>query len=617
MRYIGNKSKMLENIETVITKYNITGTTFADLFAGTSTVGDYFKDKYTIISNDFMYYSYVLSMAKLSFDKKPSFKNFKSKYNLDIYDWLNNKKYLPDSSYFFYENYSPRANRMFFTEDNAIKIDGIRQEIEKLYSLKIIDDNEYYFLIASMIESITKVANTSGTFEAYFKFWESRAEKEFNLEPLIFNEKKRFSDNFVYCDDTNELVRKIDGDIAYIDTPYTVTQYVSAYHMFETIAKYDYPKITGVGGKRNRENKNSLYARRNEALNQFEDLFRQLKFKHIIISYSNQGLVPLNDLVELAKLFAKNNQVFVEKFDYQEYQNHRSSNKRNGGKLNEIIIYFEKDCSINKSPLNYSGSKDKLLPILIPELPYHIECFVDAMGGAFNVGTNIIATKKTIYNEINQQVFNIIKELVSSDKNELISKIEEYINKFQLSKGNKTSFDKLKRYYNSNKNDYIALYVLHMYSFQNLIRFNSKQEFNTPIGVAGYSSDIKKRIISFVCKSPELNLMNKDFLKLDILSFPRDTLFYFDPPYLITTAGYNDGKRGGNGWSVNEEKKLLEFLDKVHLNGYKFILSNVIEHNGKVNTLLKEWAEKNNFTIKKIGISGWRYSKNEVIIKNY
>ena len=106
------------------------------------------------------------------------------------------------------------------------------------------------------------MSNTSGTFEAYFKFWESRAEKDFILEPLVFNEKKLFSKNTVFCEDTNKLVRKIEGDIVYIDTPYTVTQYASAYHFFETLAKYDSPEIKGVGGKRDRENMSKIILER-------------------------------------------------------------------------------------------------------------------------------------------------------------------------------------------------------------------------------------------------------------------------------------------------------------------------------------------------------------------
>lgn len=617
MRYLGNKTKILPYIEDVIKKYHIKGKTFADIFAGTSSVGDYFKDKYEIISNDFMFYSYVLSKAKLSFDSIPKFTKFKKKYKTDIYDWLNEKEYIMDETFFVTKNYTPVGGRMFFMEKNGIKIDGIRQEIEKIYNDDLISEEEYYFLIASLLESVTKVSNTSGTFEAYFKFWESRAEKDFILEPLVFNEKKLFSKNTVFCEDTNKLVRKIEGDIVYIDTPYTVTQYVSAYHFFETLAKYDSPEIKGVGGKRDRENKNSLYARKNEAKNQFEDMFRQLNFKHVIVSYSNQGVIPVDELIDLAKHFAKDNKVYVEKINYQEYQNHRSSNKRNGEKLNEIIIYFEKNIDINKSPLNYSGSKDKIVSEIIKYLPYHIENFVDVMGGAFNVGSNIFALNSVTYNEINPMIYKIIFDLMNTDKKEYVKSVEKYISKYKLEKRDKDSFNNLKEYYNCNKDDSIALFVLHMYAFQNMIRFNSNQEFNTPIGVAGYSNDMKNRILNFNIKSPNLILSNEDFENIKWDNYSKDTVFYFDPPYYITTAGYNDGKRGGKGWTLEQEENLLKTLEYLHKNGYKFILSNVIKHKEKEHTLLIDWVNKNKFSICEIGISGWRYSKNEVLIFNY
>ena len=148
MRYLGNKTKLLHFIDKVIDKYRIEGTTFADLFAGTGCVGDFFKDKYKIISNDFLYYSYILNVAKLQNPKKPSFTKFRKKFGIDIYNWLNNLRFRPNKSFFFYYNYTPKGNRMFFTEKNGIKIDGIRQKIEELYENKLVTKNEYYFLKA-------------------------------------------------------------------------------------------------------------------------------------------------------------------------------------------------------------------------------------------------------------------------------------------------------------------------------------------------------------------------------------------------------------------------------------------------------------------------------------
>ncbi|CCI63037.1 K06223 DNA adenine methylase [Streptococcus dysgalactiae subsp. equisimilis AC-2713] len=615
MRYLGNKTKLLPFIEHVLDKYQIEGNTFADLFSGTGAVGDFFKGRFQILSNDFLYYSYVLNRAKLMNTTVPKFEKFKIKYKVNVYEWLNEQKFSPNEYYFIYNNYSPVGERMFFSKENAIQIDGIRIKIEELLLDGIVNDEEYYFLLASLLESVTRFSNTSGTFEAFFKFWDSRSQNKFMLSPLELVESD-ISVNKIFSEDTNELVRKISGDIAYIDPPYTVTQYVSAYHMLETIAKYDFPKIKGVGGKRDRGNKNSLYARKTTAKIQFEDLFRQIQFRHVLISYSNQGIVPLEELVDLAKKFAVNNEVFVETQEYQEYQNHRSSNKGNGKKLKEVIIYFQKDLSVNKSPLNYSGSKDRLLPAIVRELPKHVCGFVDMMGGAFNVGANIVTTDFVRYNELNPYVYGLVRWLLETDKNLTINKIKEIITSYGLEKADRNSYQLLREKYNLNQTSE-KLFVLHMYSFQNMIRFNSSSHFNTPVGVAGFSNDMIDRIQKFNPKTRNFFLSNDDYKTIDFEKFPKDTVFYFDPPYFITSASYNDGRRGFNGWSSEQEAELLDYLTRLDSKGYKFILSNVIYHKDKTNHLLEKWIEEHNFNVINAGVTGWRYAKNEVLIKNY
>ena len=616
MRYLGNKQRLVEFIEEVIDKYNITGEVFGDLFSGTSAVGDHFKDRYKIISNDFLYFSSIISKAKLLNNTVPSFDKFKEKYKMSLFDYLNSIEPTPNGNYFLYNNYTPRGDRMFFTEENAAKIDAIRIAIEQIYLDELLKENEYVFILASLLESVTKVSNTSGTYEAFFKFWESRSLLDFILEPIEMKECKNIFDNEIYQEDTNELIRRIEGDIAYIDPPYTVTQYVSAYHMLETIAKYDYPKIKGVGGKRGRGDKNSLYARKGEVRSQFEDLFRQLNFKYVLVSYSNQGLISVEELIEIIKPFAKNEEVLIEYLHYPEYQNHRSSNKKNGGKLKEFIIIFEKDTEINKSPLNYSGSKDKIVPEIIKELPSSFSTFVDAMGGAFNVGANIATSGTVVYNDYNTHIYEIIKMLSEDDKNKICKRVESIIKEYKLEKGYKEGYYDLRKSYNKNPTP-MKLFALHMYSFQNMIRFNNDLEFNTPCGVAGYSEDLKERIMNFIPKSKSVILKNEDYRELDYSSYPSDTVFYFDPPYFITSAAYNDGKRGYNGWSASDESKLLALLARLDEQGYKFLLSNVLRHKDKTHHILIEWIKEHNFSVIDMGTTGWRYTKNEVLIKNY
>ena len=116
------------------------------------SIGDYFKGKYTVYSNDYMYFSKVISEAKLSNFKTPDFKEFHKKYGVSPFEWLNKKQYKTEKSYFTYNNYTPLADRMYFTEDNALNIDGMRLDIEELFHEGYISKAEYSYLLASLLD---------------------------------------------------------------------------------------------------------------------------------------------------------------------------------------------------------------------------------------------------------------------------------------------------------------------------------------------------------------------------------------------------------------------------------------------------------------------------------
>lgn len=615
MRFLGNKTRLLHFIEDIINKYNIQGEIFADIFAGTGSVGDHFKGNYKIISNDYMGFSYIINCAKLLNSNTPLFVKFTKKYKTDPFTYLNTKKYYPNEHYFIFNNYSEQGKRKYFTEENALKIDGMRLDIEDFYKENIISFPEYSFLLASLLESTMKVSNTTGTYQAFLKYWENRAKKIIIIEPLQIEKHEINENNKIYCEDANTLARHIEGDIVYIDPPYTTTQYTNSYHLLETIMRYDYPEIFGKTGRRKNRNL-SNYSVRQKAIYEFEDLFRQLQFKHILVSYSNQSMIDLSDLIQLAKKFAKENKVYVEKFDYREYSTNNSSYKGKGQPLKEVLIYFEKDLKINKSPLNYSGSKDNLILQISRLLPKHISTFVDAMGGAFNIGANVFATDKVIYNEYNKKIFEIIKMLLENDPQSTIDNIEKIIRKYSLTKKNKTAYLKLRSDYNK-QNDPLLLFVLQIYSFQNMIRFNSSQQMNTPVGNNEFGEGIKERLKNFKTKTQNYQLQCKRYQTIEPNSFDSDTIFYFDPPYFITNAEYNDGKRGLDGWDSNSETELLNFLLMIHNMGYKFMLSNVLQHNGKKHNLLIDWISEHNFYITVIGKTGKKYPREEVVITNY
>ena len=612
---------MLKNISDFLDELKLSGETFCDLFSGSASVGDYFKDKYQIISNDTLFSSFCFAYAKTKNATAPSFDNFRKQFNTDVFAYFNSREYDFSDKHFLWMNYSPKGGRLFFTEAIANKIDGIRLEIEQLYQDGIFDKNEYYFMIASLLETVMGYSNTSGTYEAFLKEWDSRALKPFVLEPLGIERKPLCSNqNTVFCRDSNELIKILSGDILYLDTPYTITDYFSAYHLLETIAKYDYPAIRGKTGRRVEKGQKSKYSIKGQVYAAYEDLIKNADFKHIIISYSTQSLMSIDELLEMLKKYAVG-EVVVKYFPFREYKNIRVSQK--GENLREVLIYMskkkgeQKPQEIIKSPLNYSGSKNYIVDQILGELPARMSVFVDAMGGAFNVGVNVANADTVVYNEYNKFVYEIIDMLLSTDKEKLKEDIRELIARFGLEKSNKEAYLRFRDFYNKNKTP-LNLFVLQMYCFQNQLRFNSDHDFNTPVGNCGCNETTFERIDAFVPRAHVVKTTNMDFADIDLSAYPQDTVFYFDPPYIITNATYNDGKRGFKGWTKREELELLSFLDKIHRNGQKFLLSNVITHNGKTNEQLQNWVTSNNYKVVKLIPHNGRYgAREEVLIKNY
>lgn len=615
MRYLGNKTRLLPFIDSVMRKYSIEGDTFMDLFTGSGAVADHMKNRFRVFANDYMKFSAVIAEAKITNADEPRFEHFCDEFSMDPWEWFDAREY-DDTQGFVWQNFSPVGGRMYFTEDNARRIDGIRMDIERLYKDRVFSEREYAFLLASLLESVLRVSNTSGTYQAYFKFWESRALKRLVVEPLLMEKSDSVGkDNHVFCRDANELARQVSGDIVYLDPPYTATQYANMYHVLETIARYDSPELFGKTGRR-KSRTLSGYSNVHKAETEFEDLFRQLDYKHVLVSYSNQSIVPLDRLVELASRFAVGGKVHVEQSDYREYSSNNSSYKGKDEGLKETILYFEKERSILKSPLNYSGSKDGIMPRLNRLMPKHIGTFVDAMGGAFNVGANVVAMDKVVYNEYNPRVFGIVESLLKTPKDEMLRKVEETVELYGLSKGNKEAYKNLRDAYNVNP-DPMTLFTLQIYAFQNMIRVNSSGKMNTPVGNNEFNEGTRQRIKHFIPRTVNWELRMGRYQNLDFDTFPEDTLFYFDPPYFLSTAEYNDGKRGMDGWNIESETELLDVLLDLDRHGLRFMLSNVIEHKGKRHHILDEWVNEHGFNLHVIGKTGIKYPRVEVVVTNY
>lgn len=316
MNYIGSKKTIIDFISESIHK--VAGNKpleFCDIFAGTGTVGAYFKKQgYRIISNDLQHYAYSINRhliqnhLEMPFDGLiniiPFLQSFDIKQRKDIVcDYLTN---IDGIEGFIYKNYSPASinyseyERMYFTEENAKKCDGIRQKIEEWYQTNVITENEYYFLLSSLINSADKHANVLSVYGAFLKKFKNKALKPFKLIPteLIINDQE----HKVYNMDSNELIKHIEPDILYIDPPYNNRHYATNYHLLETISKYDTPNIYGKTGLREYSHQKSLYCYAEHAKKSLEDLIKNSKSKYIFISYSNEGIISSNDIKSILEL---------------------------------------------------------------------------------------------------------------------------------------------------------------------------------------------------------------------------------------------------------------------------------------------------------------------------
>jgi len=315
MNYIGSKHKLsnfiLQSVKQVVAA-DLSQQIFCDLFAGTGIVSRVFKPEVKqIIGNDLEYYSYVLN--------KNYIENNTTFYYNDQLENLNNLRPVKG---FIYKNYclAGGSERQYFSNENGMKIDAIRKEIERLKIKIQISDGLYYFLLATLLESADKVANTAAVYGAFLKHLKKSAQKKLILKAAefqVFNQQ-----NKVYNKDSNKLIKSIKGDILYLDPPYNNRQYGANYHLLNTIANYKkfIPKgITGLP-----DYKKSNYCKKGIVLKSFEDLLKQAQFKFIFLSYNNEGLMPKESIQKVMKKYGHYQ---LEKQTYQRFKADKTENR--------------------------------------------------------------------------------------------------------------------------------------------------------------------------------------------------------------------------------------------------------------------------------------------------
>ncbi len=267
--------------------------------------------------------------------------------------------------------------------------------------------------------------------------------------------------------------------------------------------------------------------------------------------------------------------------------------------------------NVVRSPFFYVGDKYKLMPQLCQLFPENISLYIEPFVGG---GSSFLNTEaeRYIVNDIDYYVVQLHECLrkYAGKQNEFLKLIDDLIDRYGLSCSyrnitvpdelkkkyvktyyshyNKEAYVKLKHDFNQN-HDMLYLYLLLIYGFNHMIRFNSQGLFNLPVGNVDFNKNVYNAIcyyLSFM-EQKDITFYNLDFMEfLKKVEFDENTYIYLDPPYLISGSEYN------KYWNESEELRLCHYLDELNDRGIRFGITNLINHKRKVNETFLEWSKK-------------------------
>jgi adenine-specific DNA-methyltransferase len=300
LNYIGSKFQLLEWITSYMKEktgwVNFKDKIIGDFFSGTGIVSYHFrKEEAIVLSNDSELYSSIIAHA---FTRSI----YTDRLN-EIFKMLNEEIQTKERIGFITEKYSPyQGERMFFTIENAKKIDYLRQRLEELE----LDDDEYKFMLASLIISADSISNVPAVYGCYLKNFKAKALKTLVLNP-IHNITQSSSEN---SKTTNSDIISLDleTDLVYLDPPYNERQYSKNYFPLNIIAKnpvdLENQVLTGKTGIPT-DCFLSSFCKKREAEKSFDILISKLKTKWVFLSYSSEGIVSKEKMIELMKKYGE------------------------------------------------------------------------------------------------------------------------------------------------------------------------------------------------------------------------------------------------------------------------------------------------------------------------
>ncbi|HEY9428136.1 MAG TPA: DNA adenine methylase [Gemmatimonadaceae bacterium] len=377
MRYIGNKTRLLGFIQRAAEAVGLTSGSMHDAFSGTASVGRAFKERgWRVASSDIMTYSYVFQRAYVVTQRSPSFTDLRSGVG-DVRTTLRSARFrdalakrrarteraragsepgralaavaeylsswIEPEPGFMTRHYSPHGNRMYFTEENAGRIDAIRRRLHEWRAEGLITDDEFFILLAALIEAADRVANTAGVYAAFIKSWQPNALRPLSLAPVSPLRGPRGAQ--AHQADAAAVAAALGPvDLLYVDPPYNSRQYAGYYHVPEIIARGwfdDTPAIAGKTGLLAARDQRSDWCSARRVESALVELLEATHASHILVSYNTEGLLPEDAMRSILERYSLDHHVRRFTHTYRRYRADADHSRRRfrEGELREILYY--------------------------------------------------------------------------------------------------------------------------------------------------------------------------------------------------------------------------------------------------------------------------------------
>lgn len=615
-RYLGGKAKYSAFIRETADAFCPGFESFADYFAGTGGSAEAFSDK-TLLVNDLLYSSYLFLLAWYGpeWADMPKLSRWIGEYNRAV----------PAG-----ENYvSEQFGGTYFGPAVARKIGFVREDIEQKYAAGEMNARERAILLASLLQAMDGAANIYAHYDTFKAPPVKWAPLEMRL-PAVSNEND--PENRVFQTDANMLAAYTYSDVAYLDPPVDSRQYGDIYHLPENIAQWAKPELRGKTKKVARAQGKSLYCKKGAA-QVFAALVEGCKAKCILAALpekqegrgarsslklsAEEMLACLRKRGEVHIVFpplppktpAEQQLLLSYEFKKKE-ENPRESTNKKGGLL--VCQCGTPPREWVDSPINFTGGKYRELSSLLPYFPADIRRMWDVFSGGCSVGVNVPA-RQTVFIDQDEAVTALFTVMRAAGDG-FLGEVERVISEFALSRSwekgyefygvaaeaglanvNKEAYARLRTAFNAaerrDTHYYAMLYVLIVYGFNNMPRFNRMGEFNLPVGKRDWNASMQGKLRAFLRRLQEVDatFLAMDFRHIDIASLsPGEDFLYLDPPYLGAAAYYNRQ----SVWTEREERALMRFLDQLDAYGVRYALSTTLSYGGTQNKVLARWLEQ-------------------------